>query len=315
MFSRGCNINPVDEIQVLAHYFNVTKIPMLISSPLRTDKHPSCNIYSRGNKVFWKDMAKGDGGDIISLLSKCWNISYNQTLDRIHRELGERITVTISHNIPKRKKGNMNIAITIRDWNKEDEEYWNSYGVSLKILQESNVFPIKYYFINSTVYKADKKAYAFKEIKEGKVAYKIYQPERPSNFNKWKSFFHNDEISLWTQLPKKGKLCVICSSLKDALCLKNNLGIPTIALQGEGYNINDTPLNQLKKRFENVLILYDNDEAGIKNSKKLSEKTNLQEIILPIFKEGKDISDLYKAVGQPLFNSIMFDLLKNYIFN
>lgn len=314
MFSKGNNINPVDEIQACAHYLGVTRIPCLINSPLRRDRHPSFNIYSRDTKVFWKDMSTGDSGDLIQLLSSLWNISRTRTLDRIHKELGEHITVTSSGRLTKRKKGNIDIKIKIKPWSDDDYKYWNNYGVDVKELKESNVFPISYYFIGDDCsYKAEQLAYAFMEKKSGKVAYKIYQPY--SEYSKWRSSFHDDQISLWSRLPKRGDLCIICSSLKDALCLKCNMGIPTIALQGEGYNINDKPLRQLKQRFKTVLILYDSDEAGIKQSKLLSEKTGLQEIILPVFEEGKDISDLYKSVGQPMFNSIMFSLLKEFMFN
>lgn len=313
MFSKGCNTNPVDEVQVCIHYLGVRRVPCLINSPLRRDRHPSFNLYSRDNKVYWKDMATGESGNLIGLLSKLWNISYNRTLDRIHQELGECINVTFSGRTKNRKKGNQEIRITIRPWLKKDVEYWKNYGVEIKELMESHVYPILFYFIGVTPYKADSLAYAFMETKGGKVAYKIYQPY--SKTAKWRSSFHDDQISLWNRLPRKGKLCVICSSLKDALCLKCNMGIPTIALQGEGYNINDKPLKQLKQRFDNLIVLYDNDEAGLKQSKIFAEKTGVKQVTLPYFKEGKDISDLYKAVGQPLFNSIMLDLFENYMFN
>jgi len=108
-------------------------------------------------------------------------------------------------------------------------------------------------------------------------------------------------VSLWTKIPAKGEKVCICSSLKDALCLMSNTGIPSLAIQGEGYPMSQTAINELKRRFKKQYILLDNDLAGKIDAKKLQELTGFINLELPQFEGGKDISDLYKAKGKEQF--------------
>ena len=99
--------------------------------------------------------------------------------------------------------------------------------------------------------------------------------------------------------------------MKDALCLWANAGVPSIAIQGEGYGISETAISELKRRYKSVYILLDNDEAGLIDGAKLSESTGFTNLVLPKFTGGKDISDLYKYLGdKERFNSIMIGLLR-----
>ena len=113
-------------------------------------------------------------------------------------------------------------------------------------------------------------------------------------------------------MPEYGEQICICSSLKDALCLWANTGIPALAIQGEGYKMSDTAISELKRRYKQVVIVVDNDEAGLIDGEKLSSSTGFTNIVLPKFdNEGKDISDAFKILGKekwlelitPLFNS------------
>ena len=102
-------------------------------------------------------------------------------------------------------------------------------------------------------------------------------------------------ISLWTKVPEYGDKICICSSLKDALCLWSNIGIPSIAVQGEGYNISDTAINNLKSRYKKIYVSFDTDTPGILNTKRLAQKTGFIPII-PDLKDCKDYSDYYKSL-------------------
>ena len=102
-------------------------------------------------------------------------------------------------------------------------------------------------------------------------------------------------ISLWTKVPEYGDRIVICSSLKDALCISCQLHIPAIAPQGEGYNISDTAANELRRRYKKVFISFDTDKAGLEDAKKLSEKTGFQ-FVVPDLHGKKDFSDYYKSL-------------------
>ena len=97
--------------------------------------------------------------------------------------------------------------------------------------------------------------------------------------------------------------------MKDALCLWANTGIPAIAIQGEGYGISDTAVNELKRRYKEVFILLDNDKAGLIDGKKLSESTGFTNLVLQQFEGGKDVSDLNKIIGdKEKFREVILNL-------
>jgi hypothetical protein len=299
----------VSEVELVRHYLGVKKIPSLINSPLRQDSKPSFSIYRgrRGIKFF--DFATGDKGSIYDLLMIMFNKNFKEVMDMINQDFHTKIYTHPTYQKNGKTEGiveesTVDIKVAARDWMPHDIEYWESFGISQKWLKYADVYPISHKVVYKNneryVFKADKYAYVFVEFKEQHTTLKIYQP-----FNKkykWCNKHDRSVISLWTKVPKSGdKLCV-CSSLKDALCLWSNLGIPSIAIQGEGYSMSNTAINNLKSRFKEVYILLDNDKAGLQNAEKLAKETGFINVVLPPFEGGKDISDLYKYNKQLFFN-------------
>lgn len=319
MFSTGKNSVTFDEIKskvsdadLVSAYLGVNEVPCIISSPLRKDAHPSFGLYSNdGKRIYWVDLATKDRGGIYDLLCQLWHCNYREVLERIQRDFNRFTSgATIKDYVPcaiqdiETNKSNSEMECKVREWRQYDIDYWASYGVPLEWLKYAEVYPISHKIIISNgrryVFGADRLAYAFVEHKEGKVTLKIYQPYNKAG-RKWANKHDRSVISLWSKIPERGERVVICSSLKDALCLWANTGIPAIAVQGEGYGMSDTAISELKRRFTNVYILFDNDNAGLVDGKKLSEQTGFANITLPPFVGGKDISDLYKSVGKEKF--------------
>ena len=184
----------------------------------------------------------------------------------------------------------------------------------MKWLKYADVYPISHKIVikdnKSYAFGADRYAYAYVEFKEGRTTLKIYQPFNKNGF-KWSNRHDRSVISLWTKVPKEGDKICICSSLKDALCLWANTGIPSLAIQGEGYGMSDTAINELKRRFNKIYICLDNDEAGLKDGVHLANKTGFINVVIPQFKGGKDISDLYKVLGnKEQFKQTILSLFK-----
>ena len=310
----------VSDSQICIYYLGITKIPCLIPSPLRVDRKPSVGLYSRdGVNIYWTDFATKENGSIYDLLSKMWKCSFKETINKINSDLhsftnGSSISKSCPCKIINISNNKVELKCKVREWRDYDIEYWESYGVPLEWLKYAEVYPISHKIIvngNKTfVLGADKYAYAYVERKEGKITLKIYQPFNKNGY-KWSNKHDKSVISLWTKIPESGDKLVICSSLKDALCLWANIGIPAVAVQGEGYGISNTALVELKKRYKDTLILFDNDEAGLIDGKKLASETGFTNVVLPKFKGGKDISDLYKSVGKYEFKKIMNNLLYN----
>lgn len=313
MISRGReseeplpDLGNLSEADIAAYYFNIKSIPCLISSPLRQDKKPSFALYSpNGTEVNYIDFSNRDSGRIWTLLTKAWNCSYPEARRKVFNDLGNKslgTSVGIGNYMGRSVKVNayLDLQCRVRDWRDYDLEYWGSYGISLKWLKYADVYPISHKIVVkdniSYAFGADKYAYAYVEFKEGKTTLKIYQPFNTKGY-KWSNRHDRSVISLWTKVPKIGDRVCICASLKDALCLWANTGIPSLAIQGEGYGISDTAINELKTRFKKVYICLDNDSAGLKDAAKLAEDTGFINIVLPQFEGGKDISDYYKVVN------------------
>lgn len=311
------------EAQIVSYYLGILKVPCIINSPLRQDRHPSFGLYSpNGTEINYIDFSTRDSGTIFTLLKNMWNLDYPEVFKRICQDFSKfnsKATVIKSSKCNITSQGsssNIDMKCKVREWKDYDLEYWASYGITLPWLKYANVYPISHKIIikdgKEFVFGADKYAYAYVEFKEGKTTLKIYQPFNKRGF-KWANKHDRSVISLWTKVPKTGDKIVVCSSLKDALCLWANTSIPAIAIQGEGYGISNTAINELKRRYKEVYILLDNDEAGLRDGEKLSASTGFINLVLPNINGAKDVSDLYKSLeNKKRFKNIILNLFNNH---
>lgn len=311
------NLGNITQADIAAYYFKIKSIPALIHSPLRRDNKPSFALYCpKDTSINYKDFSTGESGNIWNLLAKMWNCTIAEAVKKVCNDINNKADINISNNTFKKHytiNRHIDLQCKVREWQDYDLKYWGSYGISLKWLKYADVYPISHKIVIkdniSYAFKADKYAYAYVEFKEGRTTLKIYQPFNKYGF-KWSNRHDRSVISLWTKVPKYGDKICICSSLKDALCLWANVGIPSIAIQGEGYSISNTAINELKRRFKQIYICLDNDEVGLKDAISLAKQTGFINIVLPQFEGGKDISDMRKSLGKEKFNQIILNLFK-----
>ena len=311
----------IPEETLWSQYFGITEIPCKINAPYRKDNNPSLSIYyNKNNKIVFKDFGTGNSGDILTLLSLVWGVSLRTVIDRVTKAKYQSGSCVKHTNKKKIKKNPLlsDIQVKVREWRDYDLEYWETYGISLPWLKFARVYPIsKIFFTNSLgetrSYPAEKYAYCYVENKDGKTTLKIYQPF--STTNKWMSKHDASVWDLWTQIPKEGKKLIITSSRKDAICLWENTGIPAVALQGEGYIPKKHIVDQLKHRFQNIYVLYDNDFQAEKNygredGKKICAMFDLKQIEIPTEYQAKDPSDLVKKYSREVLKDILTKLIK-----
>jgi 5S rRNA maturation endonuclease (ribonuclease M5) len=300
------------ETQVLTSVFpEVTEVPCVIHSPLRNDEHPSFSIYmNNSGHIRYKDHSNSDvHGGLMDLLCEYWKCTFNQALDKICNLMIKNGEVVIKPKQIKtftRKEVNhlTEMQVKVRPWRDYDYEYWASYGITKQWLKYAEIYPISHKIVtkrDSTtdkgkryIFTADRYAYCYIERKNNELQLKVYQPFNTKGF-KWSSKMDGSVIGLWTKIPEYGDKVIICSSLKDALCVSCQLHIPTLTLQGEGYSISDTAISELKRRYKKVFICFDTDEAGIEDGKKLADRTGFTNII-PDLGNEKDLSDYYKSL-------------------
>ena len=332
MFSSGKpSINRYDvlkyrsEADIVGHYLHINSFPTLINSPLRNDSHPSFALYpvytENGVEINYRDFSTGESGTGLGLLCKLWGCSqmaaYKRILDNVSYD-----TINITKGMKPMEKTSIKEPIEMtskaRKWQDYDIEYWASYGIPLEILKWAEVYPISHKFIkrgdHTSTFTCDKYAYTFIERKEGRVTQKFYQPFNTRGF-KWQNSHDKSVLGLWTKLPERGNGVCICSSVKDALCLISNMGIPSICLQGEGYPISNTAALELKRRFNCIYVCLDNDETGLKDAVKLCAQHDFINVVIPLFEGGKDISDYYKCNGRDKFIETFKSLFSEAYYN
>lgn len=299
------------EFDILYHYFNVSELPTIIHSPLRQDNRPSFGLYTLdGKRVHYTDLATKDRGGLFDLLMKYWGESYKDMLNHLWKDLPNFSNANVQFNSMKSertyqyqslKSRNIDLQCKVREWRDYDIEYWASYGISLEWLKYADIYPISHKIVirdgQRYVFGADKYAYAYVERKEGKVTLKIYQPYNKGGY-KWSNRHDRSVISLWTKVPEYGDKICICSSMKDALCLWANTGIPALAIQGESYGMSNTAISELKRRYKEVFIALDGDKAGVEDSIKLQKETAFKIIDCPLIDKAKDWSDIYYFYGK-----------------
>ena len=314
-------VSKISESEILYHYLGIKDIPCVINSPLREDRNPSFGLYSKdGEHIFYKDFSTKEAGSTFTLLSKLWYLNYQETLNRIYKDLIEN-NYTPTNTIRKTTRihtinntNNSKLDVKVRDWRDYDLEYWGSYGITLDWLKWADVYPISYIIITKEgktyTFPAEKLAYCFVEYKEGNITLKCYQPKTKDRHKKWYNKHDRSVVSLWTKIPEYGDKVVICSSLKDALCLSANTGIPALAIQSESNGMSETAIKELERRFTKQYIILDNDEVGILDGFKLSLATGFTNLVIPPFDGGKDLSDYRQLFGKDAFVQMIKNLFK-----
>lgn len=320
-------LKKVGEFNILSHYLGISKVPCIINSPLRDDNNPSFGLYSLdGIKVRYKDLATNDSGDTFDILSKMWKLGFEETLDKIYEDVKymdsehDSISTLDSERSSRTYHYDTTLECKIRDWREHDIQYWKNQGISLPWLKFGEIYPISHKIItkdkNRYEIPAEKHAYAYVERKDGEVSLKLYQPF--SDTFKWSNKHDSSVWDLWEQLPENGDYLIITSSRKDALCIWENVGIPAVSLQAESNFPKEHVVQQLKDRFKNIFILYDNDydaevNVGRVNAGKLAKKFNLLHIEIPNIYKSKDPSDLYKNYNKHTLKTVILQLMKDIL--
>jgi len=303
---------------------NFSSVKKQFASDLRVgDNNPSaCIAFIRGD-LMYTDFGTGKSYRAIPYVMEKFGLSYRNTLEKINSdfglelgEYGKEITKT-SLTIPKihtkpdfTEKLPTIIDRKIRKFNAADEKFWGQYGIKLSTLRLFNIDAISHFWINGRVFKADDLCYSYNYyLEKGVYRRKIYQPYNTKGFK----FISNGGLVVAGEiiLPREGELLIITKAFKDVLCLYE-LGYTAIAPTSETSFVPEQYFYKQKSRFENIVLLYDSDNTGIKFSKEFSVKYNIPYIIVPYEKDVKDISDYVKKYGIEQSKQLLTTKLKIY---
>jgi hypothetical protein len=180
----------------------------------------------------------------------------------------------------------------VREWNNNDKKFWLQFNIGEDILDEYNVVALEFYDMvkeDNRITIKQPGIYAYWN-NAGEV-YKIYQPRN----KKFKFIKVKPHLQGIDQLKYNQPYLVICSSLKDAMCLKQfGYNLEVIAPDSENTIIKPHIIENLKRKYKKVVTLFDNDVAGHNAVSKYKELYNISGTWLD---SSKDIADLVKEKG------------------
>lgn len=297
------------EEQLMEYYLHIPVKKGLFRSPLRRDKQPTCSFYrNKSGTLIFKDFATGQHLNIFDVVQSIFRCDYFESLRIIANDFGIVRDNTLHKNPGKinlnpikiKDKEISKIQIEVQEFTDGELKWWGKYGISKDILKRFNVYSCKHVFLNDQLFAKSQQhcpifGYYGKKY-QGLELWRCYFPKRTSFrfITNWPS----KKIQGYDQLPKKGKLLVITKSMKDSMCLYS-CGITACAPNSENLFISDKVLEDLKSRFKNIVVLYDNDRPGLYNMAKIRrEHPELTYVFIPKRYGSKDISDFYKDHGR-----------------
>lgn len=297
------------EEQLMEYYLHIPVKKGLFRSPLRRDKQPTCSFYrNKSGTLIFKDFATGQHLNVFDVVQSIFRCDYFESLRIIANDFG-----IVRDNALHKNPGKINlnpikikdkeiskIQIEVQEFTDSELKWWGRYGISKDILKRFDVYSCKHVFLNDQLFAESQQhcpifGYYGKKYHSLEL-WRCYFPKRTSFrfITNWPS----KKIQGYDQLPKKGKLLVITKSMKDSMCLYS-CGITACAPNSENLFIPDKVLEDLKNRFENIVVLYDNDRPGLYNMAKIrKEHPELTYVFIPKRYGSKDISDFYKDHGR-----------------
>lgn len=274
-----------------------------ISNPFLSErqKTPSFNIFpDNQNEWRYKDFATGDEGSCFDLVMKLFNLTFSEALQRINTDLCliPEKSITNGSKYKHAESPSMQYTLIKRPFSFAELKYWEKFGITEEILLKYKLSSILEY----TAVSIDGKTYT---VKSSSVQYifaydndswaKIYKPlDKQYRFQHLGIKAQNFIFGL-KQLPERGDRIFITGGEKDVMALASR-GFYAVSLNSETAALDEKSAAELKQRFRNVIVLYDNDETGLKHSDILAKKHNFNRLVLPEMPDnGKDIADFFSS--------------------
>jgi len=259
------------------------------------ERTPSMCIYFDGKVYKYKDFSTGKGGSAVDLVKEMTHLTFHKTCQLIIETYNDFVLHNNGgYDIEKFQKASKYkvTSYIVRSWTTQDQYFWTQFNIGSKLLEAHNVRPLESYCMT----KDDNELcitglYLYGYFKDDGTLYKIYQPKTLD-----KKFIKvTDYIQGMHQCTGERHL-LITSSLKDIMSIKSlKLSLDVIAPDSENTIIKQDVMDELKKKYEKIIVMFDFDAAGIEAMIKYKEKYPFIEItVLPM---SKDVSDSIKDSG------------------
>lgn len=300
-----------NQVAIMEYYLGVKVTSKLIRNPFRDDDNPTCGFYyGSAGSLYLHDFATDEHMDCITVVKKKYNLSYYKAVQLIQIEANNfqnnETSITETKKLEYIVGGSHN--------------YFLKLGITQKTLDKYKVIHARALYINEDLYwrATPQNPIFIYNFPSGK--FKAYRPLSKDKEKKWKSNCTNADIGGYLQLPKTGNILIVTSSIKDVMVLHEmgyaaiSFNSEAIATRGQSGKEIEVLFNELKTRFNEIILFLDNDTAGLEYAKKVSRRFNLRNMTIPA-NLPKDISDVVSKYNFKKAKKLVNKLVRKCIMN
>lgn len=304
-------LNKNSEETYMEHYLGIPVKKGLFKSPLRKDSKPTASFFrnKKGDLIF-HDFRGDFYGNFISVVMELFQCSYYKALKIIANDFGinnyknyekHESKIEYSGIIFKETQSTSIIQVEKKEFSQKELDWWDSFGISKTTLSKYKVVSCSSIFLNGQYFtsSSDKSPifgyYGGK--KDGIELWRIYMPTKKTF--RFLSNWSSSIIQGSKQLIESGDYCILSKSLKDVMLL-HEFNFISCAPNAESITISKSQFDKLNQKFNNIIIFFDNDLAGVQGAHRYKKQFNCKCIFIKR-KYAKDISDLYKKLSSTQF--------------
>lgn len=309
----------------IMHYYTGQDVTSkkLVTSCLRSDHKVTVGYYkSKSGVLYMHDFATNEHLDCWNVVMRLYNCNFYSALRIIAKDFGLIEGEKTSKKSPIiidsiKTTESSRIQVQLKKFTEEELKWWEQFGISKKLLKKYHIYSILHVFLNGMLKFTSTKQYPifgyyFGKDKNGYEKWKIYFPTK-TNYR----FIGNltqKVLQGYKQLNKESDLLIINKSMKDTVACRA-LGFDSVSPNSETTFPSEKQIEEFKKRFKHILVVFDNDKAGLHNLWRIRKQyPELNYFWIPKDLGAKDLTDLIKLKGFEKVKELVHKFMSNYKF-